>query len=133
MSIFNVNLWAVPGDPTSLTKSIEWYHVDWPVEALSHAPACIAVFSQLEKKEIAVCFENAGAAKIWLKVVEKFRGCRDDGVFPPDEVVCPEAGDAGDLPEECAPPCLPSMEEGKFYVVPPLLLFLEVALLSALA
>lgn len=45
MSIFNVNLWAKSGDPTSLMKSIEWMHVDWPVEPLAHAPECLGVMS----------------------------------------------------------------------------------------
>lgn len=45
MSLFNVNLWATPADPTSLLHSIEWIHVDWPVETLEHAPSCIAIFS----------------------------------------------------------------------------------------
>jgi len=122
MSIFNVNLWAIPMDPTSLTKSIEWFHVDWPVETLSHAPACVAVFSQLEKKEIAVCFESKGAAKMWVDTAEKFKHCREEGEFPKD-VGCPEEGDGGennDGSDECHP-CLPSMEEGKFYVTPPTL------------
>jgi len=45
MSLFNVNLWATPGDPTSLISSIEWTHVDWPVSTLEHAPSCIGIFS----------------------------------------------------------------------------------------
>jgi len=60
-------MWAVPMDPTSLIRSIEWEHVDWPVETLSHAPACLAIFSQVEKKEIAMCFESKSLADLWVK------------------------------------------------------------------
>ena len=51
MSMYNVNTWATPGDPTSLVTSIEWGNVDWPVIKLklNSYYEILIIFNRLNK------------------------------------------------------------------------------------
>ena len=81
MDFYNVNVFKSAGDPSSLIESIEWAHVKFPVLNITHAPTCLLFSSDIEKKDIAFCFENEGILSTWQIAAEMFKLCRK-GIDP---------------------------------------------------
>ena len=97
MNYFNVDVFEDTEDPESLIQGIEWYHIDWPLTPIHHAPKCIGFYSRTEKKSMGFCFKDKKTVGDWINYANTFKSCRYN------TYIYKYFRESGQMPKPCPP------------------------------